>query len=68
MNTKYNYVFYNINEECYDPVFCPLEKLPFVKVFRRGLEGGKLTNKLFFLHWSARMNRAVKLPLQEDLV
>lgn len=65
MNTKYNYVFYNINEECYDPVFCPLEKLPFVKVFRRGLEGVKLMQKFFFLHWSARMNRAVKLPFKK---
>lgn len=65
MNTKYNYVFYNINEECYDPVFCPLEKLSFVKVYKHAFEADRFTNKLFFLHWSAKMNRAVKLPFKK---
>ena len=64
MNTKYNYIFLNISEPCYEPVLWPLDKYPFVKVFKYAFKAGALTNKLFFLHWSAKLNRKVKLPLK----
>ncbi len=64
MNTKYNYVFYNVTEACYEPVLWPLEKHSFVKVFRQAFTASDLTNKIFFYHWSKKLNDKVNLPFK----
>ena len=65
MNTKYNYVFFNIDDPCYEPVLWPLKKNSFVKLYKHALKTNKLTDKLFFLHWSAKLNRKVHLPFKK---
>lgn len=65
MNTKYNYVFYNVSDPCYEPVLWPLEKLPFVRVYKNAFRSNAIVNKLLFLHWSARINKRIKLPLKK---
>ncbi len=61
---KYNYVFCNINEDYLAPVFNELSSLPFAKVFKYAFQGNKLVQKLFFLHWSAKLNRKINLPFK----
>lgn len=65
MNTKYNYVFLNVSDPCYEPVLWHLEKNSFVRVFKYAFKAGKLVNKLFFLHWSKKLNKRVKLPFKK---
>lgn len=62
--TAYNYVFYNISEAYLEPVFGPLSKLKNVRVYKQAFRGGKLLQKLFFLHWSAKLNAKIKLPFK----
>ena len=61
---KYNYVFCNINEDYLMPIFDELSNLPFAKVFKHAFTGNKLEQKLFFLHWSAKLNRKIRLPFK----
>ena len=63
-NNKYNYVFCNINEDYLAPMFNELLNIPFVKVFKFAFKGNKLVQKLFFLHWSAKLNRKINLPFK----
>ena len=63
-DTNYNYVFYNTGYEYLEPSFEPLKKYCFVKVFSRAFDANNITQKLFFLHWSAKANRKIKLPLK----
>ncbi len=65
MNTKYNYVFFNVSDPCYDPVLWPLEKHSFVKVYKYAIDSSPLINKLFFLHWSKKINKKIKLPFKK---
>lgn len=64
MDTKYNYVFFNVSEACYEPVLWPLDKCHFVRVYKNAFKSNLLVSKIFFLHWSAKLNRKVKLPLK----
>lgn len=62
--TKYNYVFYNVKDDYLKPYFFPLEKHPYVKVYEQAFDGNRLLQKLFFLHWSAKLNHRVKIPMK----
>lgn len=64
MDNRYNYVFYNFFEDYYQPIALPLDKLPFVKVYGYAFKANKFLQKLFILHWSAKINRWIKLPLK----
>ncbi len=64
-NTKYNYIFYNVFDDYFKPIFCSLSNYKFVKVFSRAFEGNSIVQKLFFLHWSAKINRKINLPLKK---
>ncbi len=63
-NLKYNYVFYNIFDDYFKPVFGSLSNYPFVKVFARAFNANPFVQKLFFLHWSAKLNKIIKLPFK----
>lgn len=61
---KYNYIFYNIFDDYFKPVFGLLSKYPFVKVFARAFDANSFIQKLFFLHWSTKLNKIIKLPFK----
>ena len=63
--TKYNYVFVNTEGEYLEPIFQPLKKCGDVRVYKRAFLGNALLQKLFFLHWSYRLNRKLRLPLKK---
>lgn len=62
--TKYNYVFLNIAEDYIEPVFLPLSKCESIKVYRHAFSSGKLRQSLFFLHWSGKINKIIRLSLK----
>lgn len=64
LQTKYNYVFYKVTQDYVHPSFFPLRKHDFVRVYERAFEGGKLLQKIFFLHWSNKINSRIKLPFK----
>lgn len=64
LDTKYNYVFYNVGEDYLEPVFGVLNKYPNVKTYGLAIKSNPLVEKLFFLHWSAKINSIIKLPLK----
>lgn len=64
MNTKYNYVFLNIAEDFIFPCYHPLKKYPFVRVYRHAFDANAFIDKIFFLHWSRKLNAKVKLPFK----
>lgn len=64
LDTKYNYVFYNVGEDYLEPVFGVLNKYPNVKTYGLAIKSNPLVEKLFFLHWSAKINSKIKLPLK----
>ncbi|MBR2883990.1 MAG: hypothetical protein IKL46_06470 [Clostridia bacterium] len=61
---KYNYVFYSVDSDFLKPIFSSLSKYPFVKVFDRAFNANFFIQKFFFLHWSAKLNKIVKLPFK----
>ena len=61
---KYNYIFYSIDSDFFKPVFGELSKFSFIKVFARAFDARPLIQKLFFLHWSAKLNKIIKLPFK----
>ncbi|MBQ3355855.1 MAG: hypothetical protein IJG45_01900 [Oscillospiraceae bacterium] len=63
--TKYNYVFCNIAEDYIEPAFMPLNQLESVQVYRHAFSGSRLKQSLFFLHWSKKINRIIRLPLKK---
>lgn len=63
--TAYNYVFNNISEEYLAPVFEPLANEENVRVYQQAFRANALVQKLFFLHWSAKINAKLKLPLKK---
>jgi len=63
--TKYNYVFLNIAEDYIEPVFFPLDRCETIRVYRHAFSSGRLRQSLFFLHWSGKINRIVRLPLKK---
>ncbi len=63
--TKYNYIFYNIFDDYFKPIFGSLSDFPFVKIFGRAFNANPIIEKLFFLHWSAKINKIIKLPLKK---
>lgn len=65
METKYNYVFYNISEDYLKPAFMPLKKYPFVRVYEHSFCASKLVQKIFFLWWSKKINDVIKLPFKK---
>ena len=61
---KYNYIFYKVTQDYLKPLFVPLKKHPYVRVYDRAFKGGSLLQKLFFFHFSERANRHIHLPLK----
>lgn len=64
LKTKYNYVFYKVTQDYAKPFFFPLRKHDFVRVYERTFEGSPLLQKLFFLHWSNKINSRINLPFK----
>lgn len=64
LDTKYNYVFYNVGTDYLEPVFAPLNAYPQVKTYAKAFESSKFIEKLFFYHWSAKLNNRIKLPFK----
>lgn len=62
---EYNYIFYNICDDYFEPIFADLLNYPFVKVFTRAFKANALVQKLFFLHWSAKLNSVMNLPFKK---
>lgn len=61
---KYNYVFMNVSEDYLAPCFFPLKKYPNVRVYRHAFQANKLTDRLFRLHWSKKINSKIQLPFK----
>lgn len=64
LDTKYNYVFYNVGLDFLKPIFGVLSQYPMVKTYGLAIKSNPLVEKLFFLHWSAKINSKIKLPLK----
>lgn len=64
LTTKYNYVFYNIATDYLEPVFGSLNKYSNIKVFKQAFDANTIISKLFFYHWSAKLNNKFKLPFK----
>lgn len=64
MKTKYNYVFLNIAEDFIFPCYHPLKQYPFVKVYKHAFDTNAFLDKIFFLHWSQRLNAKFRLPFK----
>lgn len=62
--TKYNYVFMNIATDYIAPCFMPLRKYKGVRVYEHAFESGRILQKLFFYHWSKKLNDIIKLPFK----
>lgn len=60
--TRYNYVFFNIAQDYLEPSFLPLAENENVRVYRHAFSGSRFLQWLFFLHWSKKINRKVRLP------
>ena len=61
---KYNYVFYNFNNEYNKSIFGALEKFDFVKIYKHAFDSNKIIQKLFFIHWSKKINNFINLPFK----
>lgn len=61
---KYNYVFYNLNDDYFKPMAIPLGQEDGVLFWSLGIGNNKLCNLIFFLHWSKKINRIVTLPFK----
>lgn len=64
-DTKYNYVIYNVGSDYLEPVFMPLSKYDSVNTYDLAINGSKILKKIFFLHWSEKINGIIKLPLKK---
>ncbi|MBQ9530739.1 MAG: hypothetical protein IJR70_01580 [Eubacterium sp.] len=64
-DTNYNYVFYNVNEDYLEPSFKPLEKYPQIEVRKNAFVSNNLIQKLFFLHYSYKLNRRIRVPFKK---
>ena len=64
-NYKHNYVFYNIRDDYLAPIFADIENTSFVKIFAHAFKSNAFIQKIFFLHWSAKLNGIVNLPLKK---
>ncbi len=61
---KYNYIIFNVKEDYLKPFFFPLRQNDHVQVYEHAFDGKGLIQKLFFLHWSAKLNQKFRLPLK----
>lgn len=63
-NHKYNYIFYSGSADYLEPILGCLRSLEDVRIIINGIESNsKLVQTIFKLHWSAKVNRRIKLPL-----
>lgn len=62
---KYNYIFFNMGYDFFQALYIPLEREPNVLIHKNGFDGTALENKLFFMHWSHKINKRIKLPLKK---
>lgn len=65
LNTKYNYVFYNVGTDYLEPVFGVLNKYSQIKTYAHAFNSSKFVDRLFFYHWSAKLNNKINLPLKK---
>ncbi|MCQ2418830.1 MAG: hypothetical protein MJ085_03485 [Clostridia bacterium] len=61
---KYNYIFYKVTQDYLKPLFVPLRKYDYVRVYDRAFDGSRFLQKLFFFHFSERANRHIRLPFK----
>lgn len=62
---RYNFVVYNIGEQYFQPLFGVLAKHPNVVLRPYGIPSKSSVLKLLFkLHFSAKVNRVIKLPFK----
>lgn len=61
---KYNYIIYKVTQDYLKPLFVPLKKYDYVRVYDRAFDSGRFLQKLFFLHWSNKINSRIKLPFK----
>lgn len=65
MNERaYNYIFYHTEGEFLAPLFQGEKDLPDCRVLDRAFCGNGLLQRLFFLHWSNKINRRIRLPFK----
>lgn len=64
LNTKYNYVFYNVGEDYLEPVFAPLNVYSEVQTYAHAFNSNKIIDRIFFYHWSGKINSRINLPFK----
>ncbi len=61
----YNYIFLSVNEDYFEPLFGGLRMVDNVRLLKSGIDSkNAFLQHIFKLHWSAKINRRVKLPLR----
>lgn len=62
---KYNYIFYNISNDYLEPIFGEYRSYKNIRVFDKAFNfKNYFEEKIFFLHWSNKINAKLKLPLK----
>lgn len=64
MQRDYNYVFYNAGGDFIEPIFANMQRSEGCRVLERAFQGNGFLQRLFFLHWSNRINRKIRLPFK----
>lgn len=62
---KYNYVFYNSIYDYNECIFGALKKYEYIKIFKHAFKSNSFIEKIFFLHWSRKINNIIKLPFKK---
>lgn len=62
MECAYNYIFYNMGGDYIEPIFANMRAADGCRMFERAFLGSRILQKLFFLHWSNRINQKIRLP------
>ena len=61
----YNYVVFGAGDDFLEPYFQPLKELSNVRIYKRAFTGNALLQSIFFVHWSYRLNRKIRLPMKK---
>ncbi len=64
LDTNYNYVFFNTSGDYFEPEFKPLKKYSNVRIYDYAFCSNRILQKIFFLHWSNKLNRIIHLPFK----
>ena len=61
---KYNYVFFNVSTDYIKSCYGLLDNTEGIEVYSRAFNTSWIIEKLFFLHWSNRINSRIYLPFK----